>query len=345
MVCAIAFCSNEATCWAQPDAWEWAPACEGHLEKVPATLVLLLDKAWCRIPWLRHLAKLWSGDSDSAAMFASTGIVHLHRDSGGAWALAPPLVELPAVLASALGLSGASARAPTRVQHVPKFPAIDAPAYLDSADGAVACNNKTPRNPVPAVLPGTAGGRKRGRESHDPPAPVAVVHDTRALDAAVVPIGRSHRGVPASARFGGALSEAVETRTAPQSARAFHIRVGASAADLGATLRAVSGAPLDTPYVVTVGKPVPTTGQYTGHCAFVSIVRSAGGPDRLARGSSGDAKAELAVVMLLRRGVVLSHIQVGRLQHTLAHTHKHTHTHTHIHTHTRTYALNFPIVA
>jgi hypothetical protein len=41
-----------------------------------------------------------------------------------------------------------------------------------------------------------------------------------------------------------------------------------------------------------VGKPVPTTGQFSGHCAFVSLIRSSG--------AQLDATAELRLVMALR---------------------------------------------
>ena len=145
----------------------------------------------------------------------------------------------------------------------------------------------------------TGGSRKRGR-SYPPPEPAL---------AAEVKADTRRRGTPALTVAAAASSAAPAGSVEPS----FRVPSGASAAALQAAVTAViascpgwggggASSLLALRPVVTIGAPVPTHGQYAGHCAFVSLLRSYGEEGGGGGGGASSVPEELAAVMQLRRG-------------------------------------------
>lgn len=120
-------------------------------------------------------------------------------------------------------------------------------------------------------------------------------HGKQAARAA--PVGHAQAATPDDVKRGTAAG-------ALRGHASFTVPPRPSAADLGTAVRAIVGsASPPGPAGVVVGKPVPTAGQFSGHCAFVALLRSSG-----AALPPGD---ELAAVAALRR-IAVAHL-CGRL--------------------------------
>jgi hypothetical protein len=106
-------------------------------------------------------------------------------------------------------------------------------------------------------------------------------NDCAAMPRSVVPQGSTEHNILQAniSAAAGAASFKVPARAKP------HALLAAVAALLPPNCLPVGA-------TAVVGKPVPTTGQFSGHCAFVSLIRSSG--------AQLDAAAELRLVMALR---------------------------------------------
>ena len=85
--------------WAQRPSWE----CQGSEEDAPcpvlvvapcATVVLSLDRAWLRVPWLQAILRLWGLDGNLADSIIACGFLHLAKTDGSAWGAEVPRREV-----------------------------------------------------------------------------------------------------------------------------------------------------------------------------------------------------------------------------------------------------------
>lgn len=226
---------------------------------------------------------------------------------GGAEKLSPKLRALVADDDS--DLAGPPVACPCTTTTQDELPAAADDAALEPASFATPPLQVGGRRQRAQPAP-TGGSRKRGRsDPHPEPAPaVEVKAVTR------------RRGTPALA-LAAAASSAAPTGSAEPS---FRVPSGASGAALQAAVAAAiafypgwggsstSGAPAPALHpVVTIGAPVPTHGQYAGHCAFVSLLRSYGEGGGGGGGASS-VPEELAAVMQLRRGELMRWTMGGK---------------------------------